>query len=386
MKISHWSMRPCIYDVLFPPSFRSVDRPGEMVLVTQQPGAGATGEIIHAAPIHIASTAATTQPHQQIIVIPQSLLQGQTKKPLLRVTPSIAPVTAIVSAPPATTQATSTPPQPTMATKICLKRPLAASPSPAASATSPPVRKRANLDHLSADEKLMRRKLKNRVAAQNARDKKRVRVEEMEDLIRQLQEENQALRDQNEQLSQLNQKLNEENSQLTVGSTSGIKEEMPPSPVSLPRSPLPPSPVNASSTAPVLPSPAAVAPAMACAPSPGTWSQAASDQDQTVVVSRVSEPAEPTNVLLPKGQTRERAAEQAATALTAAACLVWTCMQAAMPTSQAETAPSSSGSRQSEEEQSRADAKRELPLKKRSSAWWGARQRSWNPQQTPAPT
>ena len=42
------------------------------------------------------------------------------------------------------------------------------------------VRKRANLDHLSSDEKLMRRKLKNRVAAQNARDKKRVKMEDME--------------------------------------------------------------------------------------------------------------------------------------------------------------------------------------------------------------
>ena len=43
-----------------------------------------------------------------------------------------------------------------------------------------PVRKRANLDHLSPEEKLMRRKLKNRVAAQNARDKKRMKMEEME--------------------------------------------------------------------------------------------------------------------------------------------------------------------------------------------------------------
>ena len=43
-----------------------------------------------------------------------------------------------------------------------------------------PVRKRANLDHLSPEEKLMRRKLKNRVAAQNARDKKRTKMEDME--------------------------------------------------------------------------------------------------------------------------------------------------------------------------------------------------------------
>jgi hypothetical protein len=32
-----------------------------------------------------------------------------------------------------------------------------------------PARKRTNLDHMSSDEKLQRRKLKNRVAAQNAR-------------------------------------------------------------------------------------------------------------------------------------------------------------------------------------------------------------------------
>ena len=51
---------------------------------------------------------------------------------------------------------------------------------------SKPVRKRANLDHLSPEEKLMRRKLKNRVAAQNARDKKRVKMEDMESDVERL--------------------------------------------------------------------------------------------------------------------------------------------------------------------------------------------------------
>ena len=55
------------------------------------------------------------------------------------------------------------------------KRPMVYDSGSGASAGQP-ARKRANLDHMSPEEKLMRRKLKNRVAAQNARDKKRLRV------------------------------------------------------------------------------------------------------------------------------------------------------------------------------------------------------------------
>ena len=58
-----------------------------------------------------------------------------------------------------------------------------------------PVRKRANLDHLSPEEKLMRRKLKNRVAAQNARDKKRMKMEEMEAELMRLKVNNRQIID-----------------------------------------------------------------------------------------------------------------------------------------------------------------------------------------------
>jgi len=70
--------------------------------------------------------------------------------------------------------------------------------------------KRQKLDHLSPFEKLSRRKLKNRVAAQVARDKKKARLEELENIARNLQREN-------ERLTAENARLQNENAVLSSG-------------------------------------------------------------------------------------------------------------------------------------------------------------------------
>ena len=323
---------------------------------------------------------APSQP-QQIIVIPQSLLQQGggpgNRKPLMRVAPTTTTTVAAVQ-PAVTTMAASTP-------KISLKRPLpplrpeAVKPLASSSSdedeqsTAPPVRKRANLDHLSPEEKLMRRKLKNRVAAQNARDKKRAKIDEMEALIQQLQDENQMLKE-------LNQKLSQENNQLR-GENPRVKDEMPPSPpLSLPRSPAPPAPVMSplrSSSPPIATVVAGALPAQR--------------QDQAVVVSQESEPAELVPVLQPKERSWEMAADPpqgqaaaAAATLTAVACLAWTCLQAASPSQEAQGEPPRQGEVEEECASSpwpttATSSSPRLPLKKRGSMWWGPRQRSWTP-------
>lgn len=111
----------------------------------------------------------------------------------------------------------------TMENRTDLKRPLTASSdygsdseagSDRTNDDSKPVRKRANLDHLSPDEKLMRRKLKNRVAAQNARDKKRARMEEVEVELQRIKAHAKALEAKNAQLARENERLVVENDEL----------------------------------------------------------------------------------------------------------------------------------------------------------------------------
>ena len=76
------------------------------------------------------------------------------------------------------------------------------------------VRKRANLNHLSSNEKLMRRKVKNRVAAQNARHKKREKMEEMERDLDRLKAHAKALEVRNAQLVSKYERLVAKNKQL----------------------------------------------------------------------------------------------------------------------------------------------------------------------------
>ncbi|KAK0085574.1 hypothetical protein PV325_004846 [Microctonus aethiopoides] len=82
--------------------------------------------------------------------------------------------------------------------------------------------KKRRLDHLTWEEKLQRKKLKNRVAAQTSRDRKKAKLDELEDTVNTLMEKNEfltqecaMLRAQNETLiaeSKLWRKKREENS------------------------------------------------------------------------------------------------------------------------------------------------------------------------------
>jgi hypothetical protein len=69
-----------------------------------------------------------------------------------------------------------------------------------------PNRKR-RLDHLTLEEKVQRKKLRNRVSAQSSRDRKRARLDDLEAEVKALREKNEALTDQCQNLQLENQQL-----------------------------------------------------------------------------------------------------------------------------------------------------------------------------------
>jgi len=75
-------------------------------------------------------------------------------------------------------------------------------------------KKRQRLTHLTPEEKLMRRKLKNRVAAQSARDRKKVKMDDLETTCDELKKQNVKLLKENAILKEKAQLLIDENRKL----------------------------------------------------------------------------------------------------------------------------------------------------------------------------
>merc|ERR1712240_143418 len=187
----------------------------------------------------------------QIIVIPQSMLAGQ--KSLLRLAPSpmnrnSSALLSTSSPSPLLSSAAISPmlssnPRP-VAAVVGSKRPApTVSPQPKEllldikeenTENEAPARKRANLGHLSPEERMMRRKLKNRVAAQTARDKKKAATDSMEKQLADVQARLQESLEANAQLQMENASLQQQNSELQARLSPLCT--LPPSP---PASPLP---------------------------------------------------------------------------------------------------------------------------------------------------
>jgi FtsZ-binding cell division protein ZapB len=94
-------------------------------------------------------------------------------------------------------------------------------------------RKRKKLADFTNDEKQARRKLKNRIAAQSARDRKRIETEmqcksldNLQAEVERLRNENISLRSDNQLLRDDNAKLRNENNQLRAERTVKIERDL----------------------------------------------------------------------------------------------------------------------------------------------------------------
>lgn len=205
-------------------------------------------------------------------------------------------------------------------------------------------RKRRRLTHLSPDEKMLRRKLKNRVAAQTARDRKKALMTELEEQVAKLQEQNKRLMKENAELRISRSTLQQENHRLkkclsdttTTSTTTSAATDKLEGTDSL---------------------------ALSCKPEPDSPRSAA--------------PA----VSLPKEQIQALSRlmmHYAACALTVSLMLCLACYK-----SSTEKVESSSRKRKQTRPARRPSATLEcLPLTENCSpraAWWGPHQQSWNP-------
>ncbi|XP_037946574.1 X-box-binding protein 1 [Teleopsis dalmanni] len=87
---------------------------------------------------------------------------------------------------------------------------------PVATDEGAPKGKKRRLDHLTWEEKVQRKKLKNRVAAQTSRDRKKARMEEMECEIKELNQKTEILENKCESLQAINDSLLEKNQKLDM--------------------------------------------------------------------------------------------------------------------------------------------------------------------------
>ncbi|XP_015604401.1 X-box-binding protein 1 [Cephus cinctus] len=84
--------------------------------------------------------------------------------------------------------------------------------------------KKRRLDHLTWEEKLQRKKLKNRVAAQTSRDRKKAKLDELEESVRILQERNEQLSRECSVLRSTNESLMVENRKLRRNKSSEVEQ------------------------------------------------------------------------------------------------------------------------------------------------------------------